>query len=58
MLRKLRCVKWHQWARLIALLVLVDQYVGPLGGIPSSEAIVIVALGAIFAPVPKSKDAD
>lgn len=48
-------LKWHQSARLVAALVLLDQWVGPLGGIPSSEAVVVVALGAIFAPVPSEK---
>lgn len=51
---KLLCIKWHQFARGIAVLVLVDQWLGPVGGIPPSEAIVVVALGAIFAPVPSS----
>lgn len=44
--------RWHHYARFIATLVLADQMIGPLTNIPSSEAIVVVALGAIFAPVP------
>ena len=54
--RIIRCMRWHQWGRLIAGLVLADQFIGPLGGIPSDTAIVVVALGAMFAPVPKDKD--
>jgi hypothetical protein len=51
----LRNTHWHQWARILAAGILADQWIGPLGGIPSSEAIVIVALGAIFAPVPAER---
>ena len=52
---KLLHMKWHQFARLLAALVLLDQWIGPLGSIPSSEAIVVVCLGAIFAPVASSR---
>lgn len=45
-------MRWHHWGRLIAGAILLDQWLGPLGSIPSSEAIVVVALGALFAPVP------
>lgn len=55
---RLQHTKWHQFARLTAALVLLDQWLGPLGGIPSSEAIVVVCLGAIFAPVPSSRAKD
>lgn len=48
-------MKWHQAARLIAVLILLDQWLGPLGGIPSSEGIVVVCLGVLFAPVPTEK---
>lgn len=56
--KKLSCIKWHQWGRLVAILTLVDQFAGPLGSIPSSEAIVVVALGALFAPVPSHTKKD
>lgn len=50
-----RHLKWHQWARVIAVLALFDQWAGPFGAIPSDIAVVIVALGALFAPVPTEK---
>lgn len=46
---------WHQSVRLVAALVLVDQALGPITHIPSSEGIVIVALGVLFAPIPAEK---
>lgn len=49
---KVRAIKWHQYARGVAALVLLDQWLGPLGGIPPSEAIVVACIGALFAPVP------
>lgn len=52
---KLHQIRWHQFARTVAALVLLDQWSGPLGGIPSDPAIVIVCLGAIFAPVPSER---
>lgn len=51
----LRRIRWHQNARLLAALVLLDQAIGPLSTIPSSEAVVVVALGALFAPIPTEK---
>lgn len=57
--RKLRLIRWHQWARGIAFLVLMDQALGTLSGIPSSEAIVVACIGALFAPVPvERRDSD
>lgn len=53
-----RRTQWHQWGRLVAALILLDQWVGPLGSIPSSEAIIVVALGALFAPVPVERRKD
>jgi hypothetical protein len=47
--------RWHQYARVIAVLLLVDQAVGVVTAIPPSEAIVVVCLGALFAPVPAEK---
>lgn len=55
---KIRHMHWHQWGRGVAILVLLDQWLGPLGGIPSSEAIVVVALGALFAPTPGDRKKD
>jgi hypothetical protein len=40
---------------VIAVLLLVDQAVGVVTAIPPSEAIVVVCLGALFAPVPAEK---
>lgn len=48
-------MKWHQSMRFVAILVLMDQVVGPLSHLPPSEAIVVVALGVLFAPVPSEK---
>jgi hypothetical protein len=42
----------------MAALILLDQWLGPLGSIPSSEAVVVVALGALFAPVPVERRKD
>lgn len=56
LIHRLQCLKWHQWGRFIAVLALLDQALGPVSAIPSSEAIVVVALGALFAPVPKGGD--
>jgi len=42
--------KWHQWARVIALLGLIDQATGPFSTIPSSEALVIALFAALCAP--------
>ena len=53
--RKLRRIRWHQWARGIAALVLLDQALGTLSGIPPSEAIVVACIGALFAPVPAER---
>src|ERR1044072_824400 len=53
---KLMHLRWHQTARIVAALVLLDQAVGPITAMPPSEAIVVVALGALFAPVPAEKD--
>lgn len=52
---KLLHMRWHQWARLIAGVVLADQMLGPLTSLPSSEAIVVACIGALFAPVPVEK---
>ena len=49
--------RWHTSARIIAALVLVDQAIG-LTSIPSSEAIVVACVGALFAPVPTEKRRD
>ena len=49
---KLRQFRWHQYARVAAALVLLDQAIGPVTGIPSSEAVVVACIGALFAPVP------
>ena len=51
----LRQKQWHWWARIVAGMVLLDQAIGPLSGIPSSEAIVVACIGALFAPVPSEK---
>lgn len=51
----LRHTRWHQWARLTAAVVLLDQALGTISGIPSSEAIVVAAIGALFAPVPAER---
>lgn len=48
-------IRWHQMARLLAALVLLDQAIGHPTTIPASEAIVVVALGALFAPIPTEK---
>lgn len=48
-------IKWHQTARLVAFLILIDQAVGPVTHLPPSEGIVVVALGVLFAPVPAEK---
>lgn len=53
--QKLRLIRWHQWARGIAFLVLMDQALGTLSGIPPSEAIVVACIGALFAPVPQER---
>lgn len=53
--RTLRQIKWHQWARLVAVLVLADQAAGTLTALPSSEAIILACIGALFAPVPTEK---
>lgn len=54
--RKLQHMQWHQGARLAAALILADQAIGPLSGIPSSEAITVACIGALFAPIPVSRD--
>lgn len=51
----LRHFRWHQWARVIAAMVLADQALGPITSIPSSEAIIVACIGALFAPIPTEK---
>lgn len=50
--KKLRRIKWHQWARIIAIALLADQLVGTVSALPGSEAIVLACIGALFAPIP------
>jgi hypothetical protein len=52
---RLRKLRWHQWARIVALLVLFDQLSVPPQLLAQDTAIVVVALGALFAPVPAEK---
>lgn len=47
--------KWHRWARVIALLLLAEQWWDLSSAIPSSEGIVIACIGAFFAPVAVSE---
>lgn len=49
-----RLPRWHETARIIAALVIVDQ-AASLTSIPTSEAIVVACIGALFAPVPTEK---
>lgn len=42
--------KWHQWGRVIALIGLLDQALGPFSTIPSSETLVIALFAALCAP--------
>jgi hypothetical protein len=49
---RIRNLRWHQWARVVAIAVLMDQMLGPLSNLPSDTTIVVVALGALFAPIP------
>jgi hypothetical protein len=53
--KKLRLTRWHQSARVLAALVLLDQALGPLTAIPQSEAIVVACIGALFAPIPTER---
>lgn len=41
--------------RLIAMLILLDQMVGPLSSLPDDPAIVIGAIGMLMAPVPAER---
>lgn len=43
---------WHFWMRVLALLMLGDQAAGTITALPKSEAVIIVLLGALFAPIP------
>lgn len=52
LLWKLRRIRWHQWARAVAAILLFDQALGTITGIPTSEAIIVACIGALFAPVP------
>lgn len=49
--------RWHTSARIIAGLVLLDQALS-ITTIPSSEAIVVACIGALFAPIPTSRRED
>ena len=53
--KKLRRIHWHQWARGVAALLLLDQALGAPSGMPSSEAIIVASIGALFAPVPQER---
>lgn len=53
MWRAARSLRWHQWARIIALLFLAEQWWDLSPAIPSSEGILIACIGALFAPVPE-----
>jgi hypothetical protein len=44
---------WHTTARVTAILVLVDQAVGPVTHIPQSAAIVVACVSALFSPRPR-----
>lgn len=48
-------MRWHHWGRIVASLVLLDQALGPITAMPDSEAVVVLALGALFAPVPTER---
>lgn len=49
--------RWHQIIRGVALFVLFDQLTGTwLTAAPRDPGIVVAALGALFAPLPKEKD--
>jgi len=43
--------RWHESARAIAAMVLLDQAL-TLTSIPSSEGIVVACIAALFAPIP------
>jgi hypothetical protein len=55
---RLRRIHWHQWGRLIAAMTLLDQALGPVSSIPSSEAIIVACIGALFAPIPVSRESE
>jgi hypothetical protein len=50
--------RWHTSARIVAALVLLDQWASLGSSIPSSEAIVVACIGAMFAPIPTEKKRD
>ena len=52
---RVRRPPWHYLMRAVALAEFIDQLAGPLTAAPSSEGIIIACLGAMFAPVPKSR---
>jgi hypothetical protein len=41
---------WQTATRTAAGLLLVDQMLGPISGLPKSEGVVIFALSLLFAP--------
>jgi hypothetical protein len=55
---KLHRWRWHELVRLIAGLLLLDQLLGAPSGAPSSEAIIVACIGALFAPVPTERRAE
>jgi hypothetical protein len=53
--KKLLRLRWHQYARIVAVTVLLDQALGPVTSIPQSEGVVLACIAALFAPVPAEK---
>lgn len=52
---RLRRWRWHQWARLTAFLIILDQLSPPPDLLPVSEGIIVACIAALFAPVPVEK---
>ncbi len=54
-IKERRLPPWHYFVRAVALLEFIDQLLGPISSMPSSEGIAIACLGALFAPLPKER---
>lgn len=54
--KRTRQLRWHQWARIIALMILLDQtkFI-PGEALAPSEGIILACIAALFAPVPVEK---
>ena len=55
--RKLKHLTWHQWGRIILLVLLADQTERPVDflALQTDGTLTLTLIGLLFAPIPTAK---